>query len=114
MYTELLAELAQNKHMMLILKSDAPHMRMKDRELILRFFAMSRSTPYHFVSPVKSWCALWPAPAVGLGGLTRRAPVTNNAPLMVLNGYLRGAVLLHRRLLLGFRQEVGVAGHGKC
>jgi len=54
-YTELLAELAQNKHMMLILKSDAPHMRMKDRELILRFFAMSRSTPYHFVSPVKSW-----------------------------------------------------------
>ena len=30
-------------------------MRMKDRELILRYFAMQRTTPYHFFVPVKSW-----------------------------------------------------------
>jgi len=28
---------------------------MKDREQILRFFAMMRSTPYQFYSPVKNW-----------------------------------------------------------
>jgi hypothetical protein len=33
----------------------APHLRMRDRELILRFFAMQRTTPAGFTSPIKSW-----------------------------------------------------------
>ena len=34
---------------------EEPHMRMRDRELALRFFAMLRTSPYGFRTPVKAW-----------------------------------------------------------
>jgi len=54
-YTMLLGDLAHSEHLLQILGQEEPHMRMKDRELILRFFAMQRTTPYAFSIPVKSW-----------------------------------------------------------
>ena len=54
-YTELLATLSRNVHLLRIYKSAQPHLRMRDRELILRFFAMLRSGPSGFTSPVKAW-----------------------------------------------------------
>lgn len=54
-YTELLGRLAANNHLLSIYKSSAPHLRMRDRELILRFFAMLKTSPDGFRSPVKAW-----------------------------------------------------------
>ena len=54
-YTELLATLSRNVHLLRIYKSSQPHLRMRDRELILRFFAMLRTGPAGFASPVKAW-----------------------------------------------------------
>jgi hypothetical protein len=54
-YTELLGGLARNAHLLRIYKSASPHLRMRDRELILRFFAMLRTGPEGFASPVKTW-----------------------------------------------------------
>lgn len=44
-YTDLLGRLAANEHLLKVYKSTQPHLRMRDRELILRFFAMLRSGP---------------------------------------------------------------------
>jgi hypothetical protein len=54
-YTELLGSLARNAHLLQIYKAQQPHLRMRDRELILRFFAMLRTGPEGFASPVKTW-----------------------------------------------------------
>ena len=55
-YTSLLGELASDPFLLQINRTSQPHIRMRDREQILRFFAMMRSTPYQFYSPVKNWC----------------------------------------------------------
>jgi hypothetical protein len=55
LYTDLLCELSANEHLLSVYRSKQPHLRMKDRELILRFFAMQRTTPAGFSSPIKSW-----------------------------------------------------------
>jgi hypothetical protein len=55
LYTDLLCELAEDEHLLSCYRSNQPHLRMKDRELILRFFAMQRTTPSGFSSPIKSW-----------------------------------------------------------
>lgn len=54
-YTDLLAQLAGNPHLLRIYKQAGPHLRMRDRELVLRFFAMLREGPAGFKSPAKSW-----------------------------------------------------------
>jgi len=54
-YVELLLELANTPEMLAMMKLDSPHPRMKDRELILRFFAMNRTGPAGFKPPTKSW-----------------------------------------------------------
>jgi len=54
-YTDLLAELAEHPTMLNISGSEKPHVRMKDRELILRFFAMQRTGPDGFKLPAKAW-----------------------------------------------------------
>ena len=54
-YTDLLATLAGNGHLLRIYKQSGPHLRMRDRELVLRFFAMLRTGPAGFKSPAKSW-----------------------------------------------------------
>lgn len=54
-YTDLLAELAEHPTLLEITGSDKPHVRMKDRELILRFFAMQRTGPEGFKLPAKAW-----------------------------------------------------------
>ena len=54
-YTELLGRLALNPNLLRIYRASGPHLRMRDRELILRFFAMLKSSPEGFRSPVKSW-----------------------------------------------------------
>ena len=53
--SELLATLSRNGHLLQIYRSQGPHLRMRDRELLLRFFAMLRSGPGGFTSPVKAW-----------------------------------------------------------
>ena len=55
LYTDLLCELSTNEHLLNVYRSKQPHLRMKDRELILRFFAMQRTTPAGFTSPIKAW-----------------------------------------------------------
>lgn len=55
LYTDLLCELSADEHLLSVYRSKQPHLRMKDRELILRFFAMQRTTPAGFTSPIKSW-----------------------------------------------------------
>ena len=42
MYTDLLEDLVQNEHLLKIYRSKTPHLRMRDRELVLRYFAMLR------------------------------------------------------------------------
>lgn len=54
-YTELLGALVSNPHLLQIYKAQAPHLRMRDRELLLRFFALLRAGPAGFCSPVKAW-----------------------------------------------------------
>lgn len=52
-YNELLRELAQDSYLLKILRSQAPHARMADRQLILRFFAMWRHTHTGYKGPMK-------------------------------------------------------------
>ena len=54
-YTELLGSLARNPHLLRMERSPAPHLRMRDRELILRFFAMRRTGPAGLRLPIKAW-----------------------------------------------------------
>jgi len=54
-YNDLLKELTSNKHMLKIMGLDEPHYRMKDRELILRFFAMWRNTHLKYKGPMKQF-----------------------------------------------------------
>lgn len=54
-YTDLLEALALNESFLIANRSKMPHLRMRDRELILRFFAMLRTTPSGFYLPAKSW-----------------------------------------------------------
>lgn len=52
-YNELLRQLTINPHLLAILRSDQPHPRMADRQLILRFFALWRHTPTGYKGPMK-------------------------------------------------------------
>jgi len=52
-YNELLQELAQNPYMLKIMRSEHPHPRMADRQLILRFFALWRNTHHNYKGPFK-------------------------------------------------------------
>lgn len=52
-YNELLRELADNPYLLKILRSEKPHTRMADRQLILRFFAMCRHTHQGYKGPMK-------------------------------------------------------------
>jgi 5-methylcytosine-specific restriction endonuclease McrA len=52
-YNELLAELANNKHLLKIRGAEMPDTRMRDRQLILRFFAMWRNTHLRYKGPMK-------------------------------------------------------------
>ena len=54
-YTDLLCDLAEDEHLLSVCRSKQPHLRMKDRELILRFFAMQRTNPAGMTSPIKAW-----------------------------------------------------------
>lgn len=54
-YNRLLRDLAKNKYMLKIMRSEKPHKRMADRQLILRFFAMWRSTHLKYKSPMKQF-----------------------------------------------------------
>ncbi|MHC5741200.1 MAG: GmrSD restriction endonuclease domain-containing protein [Nostoc sp.] len=52
-YNDLLRELSKNKYLLKIIGSNEPHPRMKDRELILRFFAMWRNTHLRYTGSKK-------------------------------------------------------------
>ena len=53
-YTEMLGRLAATEALLRIYRSSSPHLRMRDRELILRFFALVRASPSGLRSPVKA------------------------------------------------------------
>jgi hypothetical protein len=57
-YNELLRELAQNPFLLKILRSDEPHSRMADRQLILRFFALWRNGHRGYKGPMKRFLNL--------------------------------------------------------
>lgn len=52
-YNELLRELVQDSFLLKILRSQEPHTRMADRQLLLRFFAMWRNGPENYKGPMK-------------------------------------------------------------
>jgi hypothetical protein len=52
-YNNLLRDLAGNSYMLRIMGHDAPHKRMLDRQLILRFFAMRRNSHLNYRGPMK-------------------------------------------------------------
>ncbi len=54
-YNRLLRDLAMNPHMLKVMGSNSPHKRMRDRELILRFFAMWRNTHLKYRGPMKQF-----------------------------------------------------------
>jgi hypothetical protein len=54
-YNDKLAELTKNPHMLKIMGLTAPHYRMIDRQLILRFLAMWRNTHLKYKSPMKQF-----------------------------------------------------------
>lgn len=54
-YNDLLKDLSSNRHLLKIMGLDEPHYRMKDRELILRFFAMWRNTHLKYKGPMKQF-----------------------------------------------------------
>ena len=54
-YTDLLQDLAGDARLLRVCRAKAPHLRMKDRELVLRFFAMRRTGPSGMTSPIKAW-----------------------------------------------------------
>ncbi|BBN11498.1 hypothetical protein MPTK1_5g12430 [Marchantia polymorpha subsp. ruderalis] len=54
-YNDLLEELVLHPDMLRAFRQEIPHKRMRDREFILRFFAMRRSGIENFYLPVKNW-----------------------------------------------------------
>lgn len=54
-YNALLRDLTTTPHLLKILGSEQPHKRMQDRQLILRFFAMCRTTHLRYKSPMKAF-----------------------------------------------------------
>ncbi|CAM6088697.1 unnamed protein product [Calypogeia fissa] len=54
-YNDLLEELSRHPDMLKVFRHDTPHKRMRDREFILRFFALRRSGIENFYLPVKNW-----------------------------------------------------------
>lgn len=54
-YNEMLAELASNPFLLKIRRADAPHKRMEDRQLILRFIAMKRNSHLNYRSSMKQF-----------------------------------------------------------
>jgi len=54
-YNELLRDLTQNPYMLKIMGARQPHIRMLDRQLILRFFAMWRNTHLRYKGPIKQF-----------------------------------------------------------
>lgn len=54
-YNELLRDLTGNSHMLKIMGARQPHIRMLDRQLILRFFAMWRNTHLRYKGPIKQF-----------------------------------------------------------
>jgi hypothetical protein len=54
-YNDLLRDLALNKHLLAIRGSKTPDGQMKDRQYILRFFAMCRQSHLRYKSPVKAF-----------------------------------------------------------
>ena len=54
-YNDLLKELVEHPVLLKVRNEDAPDTRMKDRQLILRFFAMWRNTHLRFKAPMKQF-----------------------------------------------------------
>lgn len=54
-YNQLLADLSRTPDLLRIRGEEQPHNRMADRQLILRFFAMRRSTHLKYKGPMKSF-----------------------------------------------------------
>ncbi|KAL3693841.1 hypothetical protein R1sor_007492 [Riccia sorocarpa] len=54
-YNDLLEELCLHPDMLRVFRQETPHKRMRDREFILRFFALRRSGIENFYLPVKNW-----------------------------------------------------------
>jgi hypothetical protein len=54
-YNDMLNELAKNPFLLKIRRSDVPHKRMEDRQLILRFFAMKRNSHLNFRGGMKQF-----------------------------------------------------------
>jgi hypothetical protein len=52
-YNELLADCVENSNLLKCLGQSAPDKRMRDRELVLRFFAMHRATHLKYKGPMK-------------------------------------------------------------
>lgn len=54
-YNDLLAELSLNEHMLRIRRATAPHRRMEDRQLVLRFLAMKRNSHLNYRGSMKQF-----------------------------------------------------------
>jgi ferredoxin len=54
-YNVLLRDLTSNPHLLKIMGAHQPHIRMLDRQLILRFFAMWRNTHLKYKAPIKQF-----------------------------------------------------------
>lgn len=54
-YNDMLAALSQNPMLLKVRRSDAPHKRMEDRQLILRFLAMKRNTHLNYRGAMKQF-----------------------------------------------------------
>jgi len=54
-YNSLLKELSSNAHLLKVMRPSQPHIRMADRQLILRFFSMWRNTHLKYKSPFKQF-----------------------------------------------------------
>lgn len=52
-YNELLRQLSHTPALLTTLRTESPHARMADRQLILRFFALRRHTPTGYKGPMK-------------------------------------------------------------
>lgn len=54
-YNDMLAELSENNFLLRIRRTDRPHKRMEDRQLILRFLAMKRNTHLNYRGSMKQF-----------------------------------------------------------
>eukprot|EP00246_Nothoceros_aenigmaticus_P017259 TRINITY_DN8324_c0_g1_i1.p1 TRINITY_DN8324_c0_g1~~TRINITY_DN8324_c0_g1_i1.p1 ORF type:complete len:295 (+),score=51.77 TRINITY_DN8324_c0_g1_i1:235-1119(+) len=54
-YNDLLEELVLYPSMLKAFRQEIPHKRMRDREFVLRFFALRRGGTENFFVPVKNW-----------------------------------------------------------